>query len=882
MSKKESNDYIRNLMKHALHYHKEGLSVIPLQFKDKAAMIKWRSYQKERPTAIKLAKWFSKQLNIAVICGTVSENLVVLDFDDKGKYNEFVNILDSNLREVILATRTVITGKGVHVYLRVDTDEETFKKHFRSKRSEKWKLDFQSEGKYVVAPPSIHPSGKAYEFKDGLKDIKRISVEEMIKIQEILFPKEHKREKRENIKASNKAPTHTTAIKRKNRALTDADMLEIATLLANAYKEGFRNDIVYALSGWLAKAGIRENDAIKIASLLAQKGKDPDYDTPEFKKRIDVIHRSYRKWSQGTNVSGKSYLIEVLERALKREEDIIQLVKDLEEKIGIPSKSLGMIFAAEDESSGLVYYADFSKKYIARGQFILERFGKRKFVKKGRIIEAVPVRVVRYIDPISGTENLDVVFESALSPVPLSLESVERKDLLAVLRKNGYVVKNRIAEDALNAVLNKMIRTGMVETKTEFSKTGIFSYQGEMQYTKIKLPPEVSPEELQEGLKILDELVRKWYSGEQEKFVTVLKWSIVAPWAFMQKQQGHWLPWLFLVGAAGTGKSTIALLSTSIWANHATIEEKSGASVATPARFAKIIGETTFPIIVSEPGEVFSRDDTVELIKNAVTSTIARGRYVQGVYVRSKALSPVIFTSNRFLPKDDALLRRFHVIYFDIQERKDREEAERFERIKREAKEKLRVIGDAILSIVESKGNIEFTSSNWQDIATELLKELYKISNCEIPEWVELFSDSRNLVDYEEELMSLLRTMLIEEVNNAYRMFPEKGVENNDFKHRLVSVIKKEAIPWLKERDGVVIITREIKEPLKKRVGELSMRSLATLLGGKYSVRRINKRNAKVIAIDLYTLLDFLQVGDVDDELEEVEIITVKAETTSS
>ncbi|KUH33994.1 hypothetical protein APY94_03730 [Thermococcus celericrescens] len=364
--------------------------------------------------------------------------------------------------------------------------------------------------------------------------------------------------------------------------------------------------------------------------------------------------------------------------------------------------------------------------------------------------------------------------------------------------------------------------------------------------------------------------------------MTVLKWSTVAPFAFMQKQKRGWLPWLFLVGAAGTGKSTIALLATSIWGDQVVIEEKSGASAATPARFTKIIEETTFPVIISEPGEMFGRDDTTELIKNSVTSTIARGRYVQGVYVTSKALSPVIFTSNKLLPTDDALLRRFHVLYFEIQERKTREEAEKFERIKKEAMKKLRVIGDAILFLVKNKGDIEFTPNNWPEIATELLREIYTLSGQEEPKWLNLFADSRTLVDYEDNLMSRIRTMIIEEVNNAYRMFPDKGVEHNNFMYRLIKVIEKEAIPWLKERNGDVIITREIQEPLRKHVGELSMKSLATLIGGSYGVRRVSKKNTKVVAINLYKLLEFLQVEDElesdepEDELN-VETITIPA-----
>ncbi|KUH33993.1 hypothetical protein APY94_03725 [Thermococcus celericrescens] len=487
MSKELSKYYNEPLM-YAIQYHKEGLAVIPLKFKTKEAAIKWRQYQKKRPPAIKLEKWFKKSepKNIAIICGVVSGNLIVMDFDEEDKYYEFLNTIDEDLKNIILGTRTVITNRGRHVYLRVDSDEKTFRELFPSKRSEKWHVDFQSEGKYVVAPPSVHPSGQKYELEGEWIDIKKVSIETMLKIKRVLFPED--KLPTEILKTSKNASFNKS---QKKNGLTEADMLEIANVLAPAYKEGFRNNIVYSLSGWLAKAGISMEDALKVATFLAQKGDDPDYETPEFRNRLDVVTRSYEKWRCGINVAGKKYLVEFLEGALEDEEQVISIMKRLEELIGVPSTSSGMIFVDENESEGLVYYADLAEKYIGKGQFKDKSGSKKTFLKKGRIIEAVPTKAIRYIDPISGTENLDIVFESNLSPVPLTLQGVERRDILSVLKRNGYIVKNRIAEDALNAILNNMILSGLVETKTEFSKMGVFWYQGEMHYTKIKLPEEI-------------------------------------------------------------------------------------------------------------------------------------------------------------------------------------------------------------------------------------------------------------------------------------------------------------------------------------------------------------------------------------------------------
>ena len=61
-----------------------------------------------------------------------------------------------------LTTPIVHTGKGRHVYLR---HPGGVLRNFARKRPG---LDFRGDGGYVIAPPSVHPSGRAYAFCDGL------------------------------------------------------------------------------------------------------------------------------------------------------------------------------------------------------------------------------------------------------------------------------------------------------------------------------------------------------------------------------------------------------------------------------------------------------------------------------------------------------------------------------------------------------------------------------------------------------------------------------------------------------------------------------------------------------------------------------------------
>jgi hypothetical protein len=124
-----------------------GFAVIPVAYKDKKPLISWEEFQHRKPTEEELASWFMRErLNIGVVCGNVSNNLVVLDFDSPKAYTDFF----PGHRELEKTTMVVATKKGYHVYLRSAEPMKSF-------RIPELQLEVRSDGNYVVAPPSIHP-----------------------------------------------------------------------------------------------------------------------------------------------------------------------------------------------------------------------------------------------------------------------------------------------------------------------------------------------------------------------------------------------------------------------------------------------------------------------------------------------------------------------------------------------------------------------------------------------------------------------------------------------------------------------------------------------------------------------------------------------------
>lgn len=153
----------------ALAYVEAGLSVIPVTGKRNS--VRWAKFQTERPTPGLVHWWNHKGMlaGVAVVCGTVSGKLVIMDLDGEAAVEQyecsFPHLLDT------LTIRSG-SGKGKHYYY-ITRD------FMPTTRTPGFEL--RSDGCYVVAPPSLHSSGNTYTVAtacepkrlDNLEDVRR-------------------------------------------------------------------------------------------------------------------------------------------------------------------------------------------------------------------------------------------------------------------------------------------------------------------------------------------------------------------------------------------------------------------------------------------------------------------------------------------------------------------------------------------------------------------------------------------------------------------------------------------------------------------------------------------------------------------------------------
>ena len=136
-------------------YKRLGFNVIPLKARSKEPVIKWSEFETRKTTEEELKQWFSKEdVNVGIVCGSVSGNLIVLDFESLEAFKRFFEKTPDELAD---STLVVKTARGFHLYVKTDKPISSFK-------IPELQLDVKGEGGYVVAPPSIHPTGVKYEF----------------------------------------------------------------------------------------------------------------------------------------------------------------------------------------------------------------------------------------------------------------------------------------------------------------------------------------------------------------------------------------------------------------------------------------------------------------------------------------------------------------------------------------------------------------------------------------------------------------------------------------------------------------------------------------------------------------------------------------------
>jgi hypothetical protein len=146
----------------ALDYLKRHWSVIPVRARDKRPTTRWLEFQHRHPGRSEVQDWFRRwpASNVGIVTGAIS-GLVVLDIDARHGGVESLDALIQEHGRLPHTIEAVTGGGGRHIYFAHPGGEVGNKVGLAPG------IDLRADGGYVVAPPSVHVSGKAYAWVEG-------------------------------------------------------------------------------------------------------------------------------------------------------------------------------------------------------------------------------------------------------------------------------------------------------------------------------------------------------------------------------------------------------------------------------------------------------------------------------------------------------------------------------------------------------------------------------------------------------------------------------------------------------------------------------------------------------------------------------------------
>jgi hypothetical protein len=135
--------------------------VVPIEPRGKRPSVAWLEFQHRQATPSELARWFRRRdANVGIVTGAVSE-LVVLDVDPQHAGERSLAALEAEHGPLPRTVEATTGGGGRHCYFAHPGG------HVPNRVGIAPGLDLRGDGGVVVAPPSVHPSGRPYVWVAG-------------------------------------------------------------------------------------------------------------------------------------------------------------------------------------------------------------------------------------------------------------------------------------------------------------------------------------------------------------------------------------------------------------------------------------------------------------------------------------------------------------------------------------------------------------------------------------------------------------------------------------------------------------------------------------------------------------------------------------------
>ena len=496
------------------------------------------------------------------------------------------------------------------------------------------------------------------------------------------------------------------------------------------------------------------------------------------------------------------------------------------------------------------------------------------------IINAIPDNIQIHVNPFVPEEvsRCDIDWHTKTDKLPIPMKGEPLSEIKHFLQDHLLIFNNRRVQDVLSWLIQSKKQAGHVKIDHKIDIPGIFIYPdtGALLIQDVEVYDNATYEEEEQVLDFLDHYAT-YFEGQTDKLATVLKWGWISPFTFMAKQlEYNWIPWLYLYGKAGSGKTEgygypiLYMYGQPVDG----VNNIGGAELETTPRIGKHASSGTLPILVNEPGKIFQTPSTADILKNCITSKTSRGKYMEGVrYTTIPSYASMMFTSNRSLPADESLRRRFIILNCSHDENTKDTRLQFTQDIKPTQAETtplnlLKIISAIVLRRI--KANPELLS-DWQAGIDEILHDIYS-SHGRKYDWLSQWKEPETSEDLDEEKRSIIREALAEKIIKTFDAEVQAPIGATPMSDVLDIVIESRRIPWIdyksrkscRLQDHEIAFSSGLARFLQSRYQENdTLRDIAGLLGWEYK-KNVYCFNSNGVFTTRDNLLSFLFPADID------------------
>lgn len=245
----------------AERYRARGWSVLPVRPREKRPLVKWEALQTTPPTREQVAGWYRRwpDANVGIVTGEIS-NLIVIDVDPKHGGDDSLERLERRHGPMPATVEAISGGGGRHLYFAHPGTP------LRNRAGLEQGIDLRGDGGYIVAPPSIHPSGNPYVWRKGHSP-DEISL----------------------------APLPRWLYGALTGARVGRSVADWRRLVREGVSEGERNATIASLTGHLLWHGVDPEVALELMLAWNRMRCHPPLDDPEVAQVVDSITRLHEE-----------------------------------------------------------------------------------------------------------------------------------------------------------------------------------------------------------------------------------------------------------------------------------------------------------------------------------------------------------------------------------------------------------------------------------------------------------------------------------------------------------------------------------------------------------------------------------------------------------